>query len=438
MALKSIKDIIQNKGYFVNQKDRQIFETGDLRSFFGFSQNDAIEFIIYDSNDNALPQINGELVRYIPLSTQNINDYFLIPEGTIFQKYNLPKEYFIDAERLLREAGYNNGVFKTQITLINKRVGSEFSGDKLWISEISPSRTEIRLFPLKKNQSPEVIKNLDERFKAFTNNQKFREDIIQQAFVYIEQINPSEVGGFLKSKYGDDFFATLVDEYKIQSFDTFITDIHKRFIEACIYEFSNRISDVNDLNYGKAKKTKPKNFLTQSEIQRSIRGILVSVLNKFMFEPDVRKNVIFDNTLEQSLDPISKIIQTEKSDTKIGGDEPVVTKKIGIVNKPVEKDSFIKLKEKIKIQIPKEPEMPPPSIVLPIDEPIYIEQPPVIVDLPPIIKQPIDGVFVNPNPTPIRGGGGGGGTRGGISNVRNEFGIDLNELFDRSQIQNIE
>jgi len=150
MALKSVKQLIENKGYFIEQKDRAIFETGDLRSFFGFSENDAIEFIVYDDTNNQLPQGNGEMVRYIPLSTENINDYFLVPDGTVFQKYNLPKEYFIDAERLLREAGYNSGVYKTQITLINKRVGSEKELDKLWISEISPSRTEIRLFPLRK------------------------------------------------------------------------------------------------------------------------------------------------------------------------------------------------------------------------------------------------------------------------------------------------
>ena len=75
------------------------------------------------------------------------SDYFLIAEGTLLQRYKFPSEYFIDAERLLKEAGYTNGIFKTQITLINKRAGSEKTLDKLWISEISPSRTEIRLFP---------------------------------------------------------------------------------------------------------------------------------------------------------------------------------------------------------------------------------------------------------------------------------------------------
>ena len=112
MALKTIKQIINSKGYVINPKDRAIFETGDLRSFFGLSNTDAIEFIVYDVNDNQLPQgADGSLVRYVPLTSETISDYILIPEGTIIQKYTLPTEYFIDAERLLGEAGYGNGIF---------------------------------------------------------------------------------------------------------------------------------------------------------------------------------------------------------------------------------------------------------------------------------------------------------------------------------------
>jgi len=56
MAIQTIKEIINSKGYLIDSKDRQIFENGDLRSFFGLSTNDAIEFIIYDINNNQLPQ----------------------------------------------------------------------------------------------------------------------------------------------------------------------------------------------------------------------------------------------------------------------------------------------------------------------------------------------------------------------------------------------
>ena len=56
MAIRKFKDIIDNKGYRISSADRQIFEQGNLQSFFGLGEQDAIEFIVYDANDNQLPQ----------------------------------------------------------------------------------------------------------------------------------------------------------------------------------------------------------------------------------------------------------------------------------------------------------------------------------------------------------------------------------------------
>ena len=215
MAIKTFKEILQNKGYRIESNDRQIFENGTVQSFFGFSDNDCIEFIIYDSNDNQLPQSTYGMVRYIPMTSENISDYFLIAEGTLLQRYKFPSEYFIDAERLLKEAGYTNGIFKTQITLINKRVGSEKLLDKLWISEISPSRTEIRLFP--NTKGVEINGNLQDRFNLLLNGGDFRDDVSRFAIQYVENIKATNIGSLLKQKYGDKWFASFVNEYKIQN-----------------------------------------------------------------------------------------------------------------------------------------------------------------------------------------------------------------------------
>ena len=86
MAIRTFKEVIDNKGYRISSKDREIFEQGTLQSFFGFSDSDMIEFVLYDANDNQLPQGEfGELVRYVPLSSENIKDYFLIADGTEFR-----------------------------------------------------------------------------------------------------------------------------------------------------------------------------------------------------------------------------------------------------------------------------------------------------------------------------------------------------------------
>ena len=48
MAIKTFKEILDNKGYRIDSNDRKIFEQGNLQSFFGFGDNDCIEFAIYD------------------------------------------------------------------------------------------------------------------------------------------------------------------------------------------------------------------------------------------------------------------------------------------------------------------------------------------------------------------------------------------------------
>lgn len=387
MAIKTIKEVIDSKGYVINSKDRAIFETGDLRSFFGISSSDAIEFIVYDINDNQLPQgTEGSLVRYIPLTTQNISDYILIPEGTILQKYSLPSEYFIDVERLLRESGYNNGLFKTQITLINKRAGSEMKDDKLYINEISPSRTEVRLFPVLKSSSDAVKSNLKERFGIFLNDGTFRDDVISVAISYIEKINPSNISGLLTSKYGDAWLENFKKEYKVSDFDLFITEIYNKFLQSCVYEFTDRISDINDLNYGKTTGIQPPLSLDKSEINKKINKLLVAAIDKYLIVPETRNTQRNIENIE-SKDNIEKILIKKESDLVIDTAPPI--KQVKILNKPILKDKEVSFKEKVKKQIPK------PLISDDILEPI------------PLPKSP-DGI-------PVINRGSGGGSGGGSS-----------------------
>ena len=314
MAIQNIKEIINNRGYVINPNDRKIFEDGDLQSFFGFSENDAIEFIIYDINNNQLPQGDrAEFVRYIKLTTENINDYFLIPEGTTFQRYQLPKEYFIDIERLMSEAGYANGIFRTQTTLINKRAGSEKQYDKLWIQEISPSRTEVRLFPLKEgvNLSPE----LKVRFDAFVNDREFREDTIAYLFEFIENIKPIEISTFLKSKYSTFWLDNLVNEFKIPSFELFVTTIYEKFVQSCLYDFTNRVSDLTNLNYGKPKSTKPPIILSKELVVSICKKILVETINYYLPRQNNRNQTNTISDFIPSVDEVGEILQTETSDT---------------------------------------------------------------------------------------------------------------------------
>ena len=78
MAIDNFKKVEGNKGYLVDDKDRKIFEREISKGYFGINIGDAIEFILYDSNDNPLPQesAKGNTVRYIEYNVDTKKDYF--------------------------------------------------------------------------------------------------------------------------------------------------------------------------------------------------------------------------------------------------------------------------------------------------------------------------------------------------------------------------
>ena len=403
MAIKTFKEILDNKGYRINSKDREIFEQGNLQSFFGFGEQDAIEFIVYDINDNQLPQKDGKLIRYVPLSDDNIKDYFMTAEGTIFSKYQLPSEYFIDVERLLREAGYNNGIFKTQITLLNKRVGSEDDINKLWISEISPSRTEIRLFPIRNNDKPNI--DLEQRYSLFINNGEFRDDTINLALNFIEKITPSAIDSFIKTKYGEGWYNKMADEFKIKDFRTFITNVHDKFVESCVYEFSHRVSDINSPNYGKTLKTKTPLSLSKNDIKDICKRLLVTAVNSALPKQDIKKIATFDTGIDSSIDEVGQILQRLEINTIVDTSSPVLN--VQQIQKANQTNAELEFHKNVS------PELPEPTPVIGI--PVEKQLPPIKV----IIATP-DGEpdYVKPNDPVIGGGfngapGGDSGSNGG-------------------------
>ena len=354
MAIKTFKEIIENKGYRISSKDREIFEQGTLQSFFGFSDSDMIEFIVYDANDNQLPQGEfGELVRYIPLNSENIKDYFLIADGTVFQAFNFPNEYFIDVERLINEAGYNNGIFKTQITLLNKRVGYESPNEKLWIKEISPSRTEVRLLPIMNDVSKKT--DLLTRYNIMLSGSDFRDDIIPFIASFIESINPSEVSAFIRKTYGEKWYNNFISEFGINGLDTLTTKIYNKFREAIINEFANRVSSISNVNYGKRKPINPSLKYSKDDVYKISQKILIEIVNKYLPNRTIQASTETENQFDASIDELGTIVSRRESDVTI---QPKVPQVSVTKEKPAKLIEEKQLEKEILKEVPAELPVP--------------------------------------------------------------------------------
>ena len=350
MAIQTFKQIIDNQAFRISAKDRAIFEQGTLQSFFGFSDSDMIEFIVYDVNDNQLPQGEfGELVRYVPLNSQNINDYFLIADNTLFQALKFPNEYFIDIERLLKESGYDNGIFKTQITLLNKRVGFESANEKMWIKQISPSRTEVKLLPLINDVSKKT--DLLQRFNIFINGGDFKDDVIQYVPTFLESINPSIVDDFIKRTYSEVWYNKLVTEFGIAGLDTLATKIHTKFVEAVKYEFANRESSIKSPLYGNKKSISLPLQLSVDDVFKIAQIILIEIVQVYLPMRTIQTKTEIDAGFDESKDDVGTLLQRRESDVMIGATPAMVMvkKQKTEVSNPT-KD--ISIKDAIPVGIP--------------------------------------------------------------------------------------
>ena len=358
MAIKTFKEILDNKGYRISSKDRAIFEEGTLQSFFGFTDSDMIEFIVYDVNDNQLPQGDiGEMVRYIPMNSENIKDYFLVADGTQLQAFQFPKEYFIDAERLINEAGYDNGIFKTQITLLNKRIGYESPNEKLWIKEISPSRTEVKLLPLRNDIADKT--DLLQRFGIMVNGKDFREDIIPYIPQFIEKITPSTIDSFIKKIYTKKWYDKMVAEFGIAGFDKLMTITHSKFREAMFNEFSNRYSSIDSNNYGNPKPRPASLTFAIDDVFKVAQRIIVECIEYYLPKRTIQTKTEIDKIFDESYDKVGKVLQRRESDVVINPKPATVNvtqTKNDTTDKPYIKD--YELAEEIKKEVPKDIAIP--------------------------------------------------------------------------------
>ena len=232
------------------------------------------------------------------------------------------------------------------------------------------------MFPIKSKTG--INKELEERFGLFLSGQEFRDDTINAAFNFIENITPTVIGTFMKQKYSEVWVNKMIGEFKIKSFENFLTLIHKKFLESAVYEFTGKISDFNNINYGKPSSLPQKIALSRKEIIDICKKLLVSSVNYNLPKQDITSKATFDRKIDASFDEVGNVLQKLESATIIDTSSPII--KTAVVRKLIQTDVELELEKKIKKEI-QEPDV---IIIAPKEEPPY-------------------------NPPSYGGGGGGGG-----------------------------
>lgn len=245
--IEAIDNKSSNEGQFLQADDLFIVSKNEIETTdFGNTKYDVMEVSIYDINNNLLPHASGNNVAYI--KGDDIKNYMY----QITNKVGL-KELAIDVEKLINDIGYNNGILKVNINFVRYKVGSENTLEKVWIEEISPSREEIRILPLKtkfeniNNKTKNQFQNLQNLNKEF----KYCKNYLLNSINSFEETLLTEIDTALETKYGKDFFIILKKDFGLSAFINIRTKIFADFKTSIEYYLNNKYYDITQSTFGK-------------------------------------------------------------------------------------------------------------------------------------------------------------------------------------------
>lgn len=236
-----------NEGEYLQSEDLFIVSKNEIEDTdFGDCHYDVMEVSVYDVNNNLLPHKSGNNVEYV--KSEHIKDYLF----SITNKGG-QKEIAIDAEKLLNDLGFTNGILKLNLNFVRQRVGSDNELQRVWIQEISPSREEIRVVPLKTkddniNQiTKKQFKNLDNLTKDF----KYYKKNILDSLDSFEFNFLSTIDDALVAKFGNDFRQTIRKDFGLMDLDSFNKRVFQNFKDSITNWVNNRYYDISQSNFGK-------------------------------------------------------------------------------------------------------------------------------------------------------------------------------------------
>ena len=242
----SINSNSTNEGQFLLAEDLFIVTKNQTEEAeFGECKYDVMEVSVYDINNILLPQKSGKNVAYI--KKNSIGSYMYSLTNTLGKK-----ELAINIEKLLNDLGFTNGILKVNINFVRSRIGSENELERVWIHEISPSRAELRIIPLKTN-SPEInatntkqfsnLNNLNRDFKYYKKN-------ILDGLDSFERTSLQSIDDALTAKFGNDFQSVLKKDFGLSNFNAFKTKIFTDFRDSVNHWLNNKNYDIAQSTFG--------------------------------------------------------------------------------------------------------------------------------------------------------------------------------------------
>lgn len=323
MALENFKNIeeVINKGTSLttelNPIDLALINQGFKATPFNIGVNDVLEFILYDSSNNLLEQKDYGNIRYI--KGEEINEY-LIQSENILDKILDGGGFLIDIKRLIKEAGFNIGVFRVQLNFVNDRVGSSVEKDKMWIHEISPTRLELRLLPYDNfdetsNEDIDTKIDLNQAYNSFVLNKFSGDEMYSEIDEIINRLTPADLYNTFRKIKNQNYIDQLGNEFGINSFEVFFSKVLESMKIAVRHTLLHKNSVIGSEAFGRSLGDEIDFvYYNKSDIVKLLNDKFEESVRFHLPKRTLADDVKLDNITQQSIDRLQDLIQTLKSD----------------------------------------------------------------------------------------------------------------------------
>lgn len=353
---KNIKDVL-SKGTSLTTElsstELKLIDKGFIATPFLVGNNDVLEFILYDSTNNILEQADYGNVRYI--DANEISNYIIRSENVLDTIYD-GGGFLIDVKKLVKEAGYNTGVFRVQFNFVNNRVGSKIEMDRLWIHEISPSRTELRLLPYNNfNKSiayeADIERDLNQAYESFVVGRFSGDEVYAEINEIINRLSVQGLKDTFAKIKSKDYIDKIQYEFGITNYDEFFNKVLESMKESVRHQLLHKNSVIGSADFGKPLGDEVDfTYYNKNDIVNLLNKKFRDACDFYLPKRTLSTEVLIDSQTQQSIDKLSTLIQKLESDKVT---ENVSTERVSI---PIPtygevKDAVVAV-QKVEINVP--------------------------------------------------------------------------------------
>jgi hypothetical protein len=317
---KNIDDVLK-KGTSLTTEltatELKLIDKGFIATPFLIGNNDVLEFILYDSTSNVLEQKDYGNVRYI--NANEISNYIIRSENVLDTIYD-GGGFLIDVKKLVKEAGYNTGVFRVQFNFVNNRIGSKIEMDRLWVHEISPSRTELRLLPYNNFNTniayeADIERDLNQAYESFVVGRFSGDEVYSEINEIINRLDVQRLQDTFAKIKSKDYIDRMQYEFGITNYDQFFSKVLESMAQSVRHALLHKNSTIGSSDFGKP-------LGDEVDFTYYNKNDIVNLLNKKFRDAcefhlptrTLANEVLIDAQTQESIDKLATLIQKLESD----------------------------------------------------------------------------------------------------------------------------